>query len=346
MASGGHGESMLRQVLIGFAAAVVIILIIVWLVTGGVGKTIEVAQNIFKPFTSLVSGGPSEGFRLPWQPTVVVQGPALPNDPVDAGASDTGGGEVQDPASDLSAAQREYDALQAQINEAKTFGNPSPYRGQVFIVQGGGPAKSGANEYVGIQAEQGNATPVDITAWSLQSALTGIRAFIPRGVDTFMLGAVNAQVDIYLNPGASALLSSGSSPVGTSFRENLCTGYLGSMQTFSPPLAARCPSPSETLPETPDNLRTYGDECFNYVQQLSSCTFPLSPPRSVYPACRIFIANHLSYNGCVQDNKYKTGFAQNSWRIYLGAGGELWRNTHDIVRLLDKEGRTVDVIMY
>jgi len=337
---------MLRNVLIGFAVAVVIILILVWLITGGVGKTIEVAQNIFKPFTSLVSGDTSGGFRLPWQPEIVVQGPEVSGNADTESAEDVETGDVPDPASELSSTQREYEALQAQIREAQTFGNPSPYRGQVFITQDGGDSESGADEYVGVNAAQENTTPTNITGWSLQSALTGVRAFIPRGVNVFLVGAVNAQEDVYLNPGASAIISSSPSPVGTSFREHMCTGYLGSVQTFVPQLEANCPSPESTLPQTPENLRTYGDGCFDYVQQLPRCTFPLSPPPTVSPACRIFLANNLSYNGCVQNNKYKTGFIENSWRIYLSAGGELWRDTHDIIRLLDKEGRTVDVITY
>ena len=180
----------------------------------------------------------------------------------------------------------------------------------------------------------------------MQSALTGVRAFFPRGADLFFVGAVNAQQDIYLDPEGSAVISSGPSPVGTSFRENVCTGYLDGLQTFRPALSRDCPAPADSLPLTADNLRTYGDACFDFVRELPLCTLPLSAPSSVSPACRIFLANNLSYNGCVQNYRYKTGFQRGAWRIYLNAGGELWRNSHDVIRLLDAEGRTVDVLTY
>jgi hypothetical protein len=39
-------------------------------------------------------------------------------------------------------------------------------------------------------------------------------------------------------------------------------------------------------------------------------------------------------------------FGLNTWRLYLNAYGELWSNSHDVIRLLDAEGRTVDSLTY
>ncbi len=258
----------------------------------------------------------------------------------------SGGKATQSPEEELSSLQNEYDVLNAQANEAKTFGTPSPYRGKVRISEGYGASGSDEGEYVGIAAGVNSTAPVDITGWSIQSALTGVRAFIPRGASLFLMGSVNPQADIHLNPGDEAVVSSISSPVGTSFRENICTGYLTQLQSFSPQLEGSCPSPAESFPETADNLRTYGEVCFDFVRSLPSCTYPLSIPSNASPSCRTFLSDNLSYNGCVQNYQHKPGFARESWRIYLGAGGELWRNTHDIIRLLDTEGRTVDVFTY
>ena len=188
--------------------------------------------------------------------------------------------------------------------------------------------------------------PIVITGWSLQSAVSGVRGFIGPAADLFVMGTVQSQKAIALEAGASASIASGSSPVGVSFRENLCTGYLSQMQSFAPTLSMRCPAPAESMPLTAETIRTFGDRCLDYVHALPTCTYPTILPGDLSPACRSFIMERLSYNGCVQTHRYKSGFVRNEWRVYLGASGELWRNAHDVVRLLDAEGRTVDIIIY
>ena len=344
MAGGHGGGGMIRTILIWLGVSIVVILLLLWLLTGGVSRIADSAKSITNPFSFLFSGNASSSgtFRLPWQPDEPVRGPdfEIPGDP---------GADTEEPQSteeQTLSAQEEYDALVARTEAAKTFGEPSPQRGDVQIAGEGRATEGGAGEYITVEAATDNTAPVNITGWSLQSALTGVRAFFPRGADLFFVGAVNAQQDIYLDPEGSAVISSGPSPVGTSFRENVCTGYLDGLQTFRPALSRDCPAPADSLPLTADNLRTYGDACFDFVRELPLCTLPLSAPSSVSPACRIFLANNLSYNGCVQNYRYKTEFQRGAWRIYLNAGGELWRNSHDVIRLLDAEGRTVDVLTY
>jgi hypothetical protein len=157
---------------------------------------------------------------------------------------------------------------------------------------------------------------------------------------------VNAVQPISLEPGSSAILTTGISPVGISFRENTCSGYLGELQSFTPELPSECPAPSEALLLNADNLRAYGDTCIDYVQTLSQCHFPATVPSNLTPACRSFIANTLSYNGCTQAHRNDPSFALPSWRVYLGLKAEFWYNTHDVIRLLDDQGRVVDVLTY
>ena len=52
------------------------------------------------------------------------------------------------------------------------------------------------------------------------------------------------------------------------------------------------------------------------------------------------------YNNCFADHINDPNFAGTSWRIYLNSGVELWRNDHDTIRLLDAQGKTVDVLTY
>ena len=333
---------MIKKILIGFALAAVIILFLVWLATGGPRKIASTAGSIGNSFNLVFWGGDSNArFRLPWQPEEILLGPDISD--VDGG---TNAGDQGTLEGELSRAQKEYDDLRRRAEAAETFGEPSPHRGKIALALGGAADGPVASEYIEMEVAWDNTAPVNVSGWSLQSALTGLRAYVPRGASLFIMGAVNTQENIYLNPGGSATVASGVSPVGTSFRENTCTGYLDGLQTFVPSLSHNCPAPAESMPLTPGNVRTYGDACFDFVQTLSSCDTPLSVPPNVAPACRIFLANNLSYNGCVQNYRYKSNFARDSWRIYLNAGGELWRNSHDIIRLLDDQGRTVDVVSY
>lgn len=329
---------MIQKILIGFALATLSILLLFWLATGGIGKVVDTAGGIGNFFRSgdIFSG---EGFRLPWQPTDLVLGPDITEVLPSMGETPSSG-------ESLAEAEEEYEGLLKKIEEAKTFGDPSPYRGKVVLSQGSATESTPDTEYLMLEASWDNTAPISLGGWSLQSALTGLRGYIQRAAHPFLMGAVNSQSDIYLDPGASATVSSGVSPVGTSFRENLCTGYLAGLQAFEPPLERSCPSPSDSLSLTPENLRTYGEACYDFVQTVPSCTFPREVPSNISPECHLFLANNLSYNGCVQNHRHRSDFARDSWRLYLNAYGELWRNSHDIIRLLDAEGRTVDYISY
>ncbi|MDP2649100.1 MAG: hypothetical protein Q8P19_04365, partial [bacterium] len=69
-------------------------------------------------------------------------------------------------------------------------------------------------------------------------------------------------------------------------------------------------------------------------------------PAGISGTCRSFLANVLTYNGCVNVSKGGEVFASSSWRIFLNRTAELWSNSHDVIRLLDSEGRVVDVLSY
>lgn len=328
-----HGPHYLKTILLWFFWLFVVALIVYWVWSGGFGKAINAGRS------------PTQiHFQLPWQPSVPTV--TLPSD--SSGSAGSTDSEIQGAQNDYAALESQYEQLSAQDRSMKVFGDPSPMRGSVHIAEAYGTTETDpVREYIVLAASTDNTAPVDMNGWSLQSAYTGVRVPIPLSASEFLMGILNDQGAVLLNPGASAVVNSGSSPVGTSFRENICSGYLGQLQSFYPPLSNACPPSSTALPFTPDNLKVYGETCFDFLKSVPSCTAPLQNiPDNVNPNCSAFAANVLSYNGCVETNRYRSSFNVDSWRLYIGSGTELWRNEHDIIRLLDNLGRTVDVLTY
>jgi hypothetical protein len=326
---------MIKRVLIVTFIFIILALFVFWIVTGGIGAAMRAGANFTNPVGLIFGSGTSTGtfIQLPWQPAAPPRGPDI------SGYADQANTDIQSlqngGASDTTAAQ------------AATFGNPSPYVGQITIIDNAATESDPEREYIEIQASENNSAPITITGWSLQSAVSGLRAPIPEAAPVFVLGIVNTVGPVYLDPGDSAIITTGMTPVGTSFRENICSGYLGQLQTFTPALSASCPDPSQALPETAENLRTYGGSCLDYLQNLPQCSFPgTTLPSNLSGACRTYIEDTFSYDGCVNLYRNAPSFARNSWRLFLNMRAELWYNTHDVVRLLDTEGRTVDVLTY
>lgn len=301
---------------------VALILVAAWLGNGGWAQIKAIAPQYSNPLGDFWE----EQKKSPVVPSIESLAPATPT---------ISGESISSPSS---------------IPNQKDFGDPSPSRGQIVFE----PVRiyytgdsSVASEYVTLRAAGSNTAPIDITGWSLASAVSGVRKFIPQGATLYQLGNISAISNVYLSPGASATINSGTSPVGVSFRTNLCTGYLEQFQDFSPSLGSSCPSPYSELPLTADNLRTYGAECIDFVRNLPSCEYYLGEfPETISNTCRSFVGNALTYNGCVNRHQFDANFAGTAWRIYLGSSYELWNNTHDVLRLLDASGRTVDVWTY
>ncbi|KKW40528.1 hypothetical protein A3I46_02720 [Candidatus Kaiserbacteria bacterium RIFCSPLOWO2_02_FULL_54_13] len=228
------------------------------------------------------------------------------------------------------------------------FGSPSSYRTIVSMSNYVSHASSSdpRNEYVQLSVSPNAGVPIDISGWQLVSEATGKAAAIPMGTRVPTSGIVNPQQDIVLAPGEHAILVSGRSPTGTSFRENKCIGYFGTFQQFSPSLPQNCPAPSDEL------VSFYGDyyvrdaTCIDYVDRLSRCQTVLFPPRTLSVACRNFVVQRLNYNGCVSAHRNDPDFDGTTWRIYLGRDKHLWRARYEIVKLFDINKKTVDAFSY
>lgn len=328
---------MIARILTFLFLALVVTVVAVWLLGGGIGKAVIAAKSMGNPLTYFLQGGPlGSDFRLPGQPVVPLG--------VDVSQYTGEGGGNGDLAAEYASLAQEYDDLNARVNEARSFGTPSPYASAVSL-RVEDPGTEG--EYVVIEASAGNTDPVIFTGWTIQSAFTRTRVGLPHAASAFSVGAANTISPVALPPGGTIIVSSGVSPVGVSFRENICVGYLGQLQRYTPPFPALCPAPFDTIPPTDENVRRLGSSCFDYLASVPSCTFPGSAmPDTLSPACRATVAERLTYNGCVRSFSSRADFYTNRWRLFLGMQSSLWNPARDAVRLLDAQGRTVATYSY
>lgn len=329
---------MIKRVLITVGVVMVITLIALWLWLGGAARIAQFVRSMSNPIDILL--GTAKG-------TYEIHLPGELSAPQGADISQfTDGYDSSSPESDLDTLEDRYESIKKQADELKNYGEPSPYRGRVKLSKGDAEASAPGDEYVVLDASAWNSSPVSLANWSLQSMLTGVRVLIPQAATPLVHGAVNTVHTVSLAPGETAFITTGPSPAGVSFRENKCTGYLEQLQDYEPTLTNACPNPSDAMRLTAGNIHQYGEDCVDFVASLPQCQFPERVPTSLSPSCRIMLANTFSYNGCVATYRNERDFDLDTWRLYLALGTEQWRNRHDIIRLLDAEGKTVDAVSY
>ena len=152
-------------------------------------------------------------------------------------------------------------------------------------------------------------------------------------------GAINQETFIALEPGDRLAIISGRSPLGVSFRENICSGYLEQFQDFSPPLSRSCPTATSEL----WNRNLAGDSsCVSFAAGVDTCETPLTGfPGNLSSQCLLFAQNDLTYNGCVAIHKNDFSFSQidgDSMRAKIARHGTmevgLYASTMQTARLL------------
>ena len=222
---------------------------------------------------------------------------------------------------------------------------PSPYSAYVTLEQSG--ASSGLeNEYLTLRVSYNAPQKITVTGWRIESSATTIGVSLPQAAELPFLGNVNNPSTVSLSPGQTAYIITGRAPSGTSFRTNMCTGYFEQFQNFNPPLRLECPSPQD---EATRALATgnYTQGCYDVVRTLGRCTLTFaSIPVDAGSACQSFIQDTLTYNGCINAHKNEPKFYRDEWYLYLNRDQELWRQRSERIRLLDENGRVVDVVSY
>jgi len=208
---------------------------------------------------------------------------------------------------------------------------------------GGARITEPQKEFIELRAGTRNLSATSITGWRVMN-LSGKTVEISQGTTIPYLSRINIQSTITLSPGEKAIVATGRSPAGVSFKVNKCSGYFEQFQDFNPPLKKECPSPLTNV-DTP----SFGleDACVNYIKNMPKCQINLEPlPADLSPRCSLFINSQINYNTCVDKHKNDSDFQEKEWRVFLGESTELWANNHETIKLFDQTGKIVDVLSY
>lgn len=187
-------------------------------------------------------------------------------------------------------------------------------------------------------------------------------AYIPSGTLVIAPSGNNVMQNIVLQEDDQAVITTGSANKGgpfniTSFKENLCTGYLENMPEydFTPSLSQSCVDPSDE-----PGFRALDNKCQDFIEGLRSCTVPEFGGKDregnncpgcingeILPSsCAAFIKSHYNYSSCVAIHRNDPDFYSNTWRVFLGKSWEMWGANNELISLYDNLGRLVDYISY
>lgn len=200
------------------------------------------------------------------------------------------------------------------------------------------------DEYLRIVSSAKAPAPITLTGLLLSGAAYGVNIPIPKSAELPILGTTVIRKDIVMPPGGRALVSTGRSPIGTSFRVNMCTGFLDQFQDFTPDLRKDCPEPEIMLERA--NLSPDAS-CKAFVKKIPRCRVWSEPfPANISDSCKAFVTEKINYNSCVLVHNEDKGFYKNEWRVFLDGRDELWRDKNEIIRLMDAKGNVLDALTY
>lgn len=316
---------------------------VLWLAGGGPTNPISFSGPFITPITNV--GQTQEGYgEGAWVSGIRVDGnlPSVRNEEI---------------RGSVASAESQLGSLQILANKEKIIGVRSPLYGKVTITGGNMAATNIDQEYLTLQVSSSVTNNVTLSGWRIESVATDKRATIGGGSSVPITGTVNENLPIVMQPGERAYLITGESPIGGSFRESICTGYLEDNQPFYPQLNNRCPLPADEFDKHFAGNAYKDNGCYELVRRTNACRTP-AETRSISKNCITLINARLTYGGCVASHKYDAYFNTGTWRIYLDRSeitrkndstkkyGELWKSSRDAIRLVDENGLTVDLYTY
>lgn len=241
------------------------------------------------------------------------------------------------------------DGLREDLREARLREPESRYRGRVTLSSGSGRETNPDREYLMLYANGNSTSSINISNWYLESYVTGETATIPQGDRVLMKWRSPQYEDIRLEPGESAYLITGESPLGFSFHENKCTGYFRTERNFSIQPNSYCPNPMDEMLGT-EMIDLDDDACYSFVERMRTCEVPdedIIDSTRLTSSCRRFLNNYFGYNNCVAQHVSDPYFDNvGYWHIYLDQNSNLWRDKREIIQLKDEFDHVVDVIEY
>lgn len=235
--------------------------------------------------------------------------------------------------------------LDKKIEESKR----SPYYGKIDLSWTVGIGSDDPNrEYIALYTYLENNEKVNITGWYLKSEVTGYYAVIGKA-SLLPFPFTKTESNIVLQKGDRAYITKGFSPIGISFRTNMCTGYFEENTEFIPGLELACPRAIEEDLPTFSSVYDRNDECIRIIENIPRCKtrngqFFRDLPDTVPSSCRSYIETNVNYNACVAKHFGDTKFPGNEYRIYLNKFGPLWRTSREKINLHDSSGLIVDTI--
>ena len=324
---------------------ILVFLFIVWVYSGGPHHPISFAGPYITPLTNV--GQVSSGYGSSTYTGISVHGTA-------GGASASYQSGNTQPVSEgqLQSYEAQIAQLQKKVNQERLYGTPSPFQSSVTLSSGNLYATDPDQQYVSISYQNYSGAPITISGWKLSSLATDKSATIPYGDPLPTSASAQARTPIILQPGDQAIITTGTSPLGASFKENECTGYLGQNRTFSPYLNQSCPTPRDEFDRFYGGNKYKDTGCYDLVNSLGSCRTP-PDHGNLSSYCYAFVDAHLTYPGCVASHQNDPGFSGHTWHVYLdyhdpfsktpGKTALLWRTDHEAIKLMDSNGKTVAV---
>jgi hypothetical protein len=219
-----------------------------------------------------------------------------------------------------------------------------PYANAITLTPSGVHNTDPDTEYITLSLAWTAPGEVNLTGWKLRNK-NGDEVLFEWGAHTPRQGIINPTEDIILRKGGSAIITTGDSPLGISFGVNLCSGYLGTLQTFTPHLSTPCPSALDMAKEKDVDIDD--KPCQEALERVPACTTYIgSIPEGISSTCADFMKHSIHYNECVNVYHKLNTFELNEWRVFLHNDEELWDNKTDTISLYDENGVIVTGVTY
>lgn len=250
--------------------------------------------------------------------------------------------EVNTTSNDNSAANNLDSTTGAYTGGQTRKPNASVYEDKVSINNINNPGTF--NEYAVLSTDLNDNETVMITGWKLKSTVTG-REIIIGGAANVPIVGVRDQSPILLPANAEVMVSTGLSPIGTSFRMNKCAGFLEEKKNFQPSIWTHCPT---AIDDAPPLSGVINDICLDYIEDLPRCKIPKERdfPDDLTNVCETFLKTKVNYENCVINHVADPDFLEPEWRVYTGLGGIWGREKRENIQLLDNSGKVVDTYSY